>query len=475
MDQDTRQTDQPSTVPSCPLRNVFGIGAIPQRVILPTMKALVVLALIGAGCGSPGGTCKPCVTSQDCAGAVCAQLAGDSYCVSTCPGGNECSADTSCVPVTDVGGQQLSACVPRSDVCGGPSVVDAGTSTGICGTLVGATTPASCQSCRGKPSCQANGCYGGWLCNTATSQCQSPPSACVNGATDGGVFDPGPPVTGQVGPTGGTISRLYFGVVGDTRPPNVDDTAGYPTAIINAIFADLQALPVAVPFVITTGDYMFASTRGQEAGPQLDLYLAARAQYAGTVFPAMGNHECTGATASNCGPASADGVTSNYATYLAKMLAPIAQTLPYYAVNLSASDGSWTAKLVFVAANAWSADQAAWLDTTLAQATTYTIVVRHESRSANTAPGVTPSEQIMARYPYTLSIVGHTHTYEHFSGREVIIGNGGAPISSGKNYGFGVVSQRTDGALQVDMLDYATGSTDTRFRFAVKADGTPAP
>ena len=81
----------------------------------------------------------------------------------------------------------------------------------------------------------------------------------------------------------------------------------------------------------------------------------------------------------------------------------------------------------------------------------------------------------MAQHPYTLAIVGHTHTYEHFSGREVIIGNGGAPLTGSKNYGFGVFGQRADGAIQVDMLDYSTGLADTRFRFAVKPDGSPAP
>jgi len=77
---------------------------------------------------------------------------------------------------------------------------------------------------------------------------------------------------------------------------------------------------------------------------------------------------------------------------------------------------------------------------------------------------------------YTLSFVGHTHTYEHFNGsREVVVGNGGAPVTGNKNYGFAIAQQRSDNAIQVDMLDYATRATDTSFRFAVKPDGTPAP
>jgi hypothetical protein len=221
---------------------------------------------------------------------------------------------------------------------------------------------------------------------------------------------------------------------------------------------------------------MFASSFGPQSGPQLDLYLGARGKYAGTLFTAMGNHECTGATASNCGPGSANGVTNNYGAFLQKLLAPIGKTEPYYSVRVDAEDASWTSKLIFVAANAWSTTQAAWLDGELAKPTTYTFLVRHESHSVTQAPGVAPAEQIMAKYPYTLSFVGHTHTYEHFTrSREVVIGNGGAPATGSKNYGFAVAQQRADGAIQVDVLDYATLTADTSFRFAVKADGSPAP
>jgi hypothetical protein len=159
---------------------------------------------------------------------------------------------------------------------------------------------------------------------------------------------------------------------------------------------------------------------------------------------------------------------------MSKLLGPIQKTDPYYSVEVDDTNSMWTAKFVFVAANAWSAAQATWLQTTLATPTTYTFIVRHEPYSANNAPGVTPSEQIMKQHPYTLSIVGHTHSYEH-SGRQVLIGNGGAPLSGYKNYGFGLLQQRVDGAIQVDVVDYQTGLADGTFRFAVKPDGSPAP
>jgi hypothetical protein len=448
------------------------------------------LALLAGACGqkssaTPGddagvadaaaGACPPCVTDQDCNGGVCAQLGSDSYCAATCPNGNECTADRACTPVSTVSGQQASACVPRGGVCGEAGGGDAGAAPSPCGTLIGPDQNAQCTSCGARSNCQANGCYGGWWCNSATNKCQAPPADCASGAGTGTPYDGGTPVTATVGGDGGTSSRLLFGIVGDTRPASIDDTAGYPTPIITKIFSTIDALPAKPPFLVSTGDYMFASTYKSEAGPQLDLYLGARAKYSGTTFAAMGNHECTGATASNCGPGSTDGTTSNYAAFLSKMLGPIGKTDPYYAIRVDAPDASWTCKIVFVAGNAWSDAQASWLDGQLATATTYTFVVRHEPSAANTAPGVTPSDQIIGAHPYTLMIVGHTHTYERSAGKQIIVGNGGAPLSGSKNYGFGMVSQRADGALDVDMIDYSTALADSLFHFALKADGSSAP
>jgi hypothetical protein len=273
---------------------------------------------------------------------------------------------------------------------------------------------------------------------------------------------------------------LVFACVGDTRPPDEDDTAAYPSSVITQIFASIEASQPRPAFVVATGDYMFASNRPEgQAGPQLDLYLEARAAYRGPFFPALGNHECTGATSSNCGDEGVDGVTADYAAFLEKLLAPSfappGPSEPYYEVRIVAPGEAWSAKLVFVAANAWSSQEAAWLDETLAEPTTYTFVVRHEPADASTAPGVVPSEAILARHPYTLVLVGHSHTYRHSADRprEVLVGNGGAPLD-GKDYGFAVVAQRPDGAITVDMINWRTGEADTEFHFAVQPDGGAA-
>ena len=457
-----------------------------QTVLALTAAAALALAA-WAGCGSsdsvPAGpapdgdagsaACPACVTDQDCNGGVCAQVGGDSYCAPACPSGSGCAADRACVPVSTITGAQASVCLPRGDVCGVAPATDAGTTTDVCGSLLGPSKKAACASCGTNP-CQPNGCYGGWWCNSSTNRCQAPPGNC-DPAEGGAPFDGGGPVTGTVGANGGTISRLLFAIVGDTRPASPNDTPAYPTAIITKIYSSIQALGARPPLVVSTGDYNFASTSSPESDAQLALYMGARAKYSGAFFPAMGNHECTGATASNCGPGSANGTTGNYSAFLSRMLGPIAKSEPYYVINVNAADAKWTAKFVFIAANAWSTAQGTWLDSAMAVPTTYTFVVRHEPLDTTQAPGVSPSEAIMAKYPYTLSLVGHTHSYYHYSGREVLVGNGGAPLSGSKDYGFAIVSQRPDLALTVDMLNWQTGLADSRFHFSVKPDGSPTP
>jgi hypothetical protein len=274
--------------------------------------------------------------------------------------------------------------------------------------------------------------------------------------------------------TGGILRRLLFAAVGDTRPPSWDDVAGYPTAQITKIYQDIAALDPPPAFVVGTGDYQFSSTGSRStASLQLALYARARAAFPGPFFPAMGNHECTGATSSNC-VSGGTPTTPNLETFTSTLLAPIKQGRPYYVIHIAAADASWTAKLVFVAANAWDDAQQAWLATTLAFPTTYTFVVRHEPHDASSAPpGVAASEALLAQYPYTLCIVGHSHTYGHEADapREVIFGNGGAPLAS-KNYGFGLFARRSDGAIAVDAIDWQTSKADPSFHFVVTADGT---
>ena len=196
-----------------------------------------------------------------------------------------------------------------------------------------------------------------------------------------------------------TLGNTFrFAIVGDTRPPNPDDVAGYPTAIITTIWDDVEQVSPKPDFAIATGDYQFSSIGSSSTvNQQLDLYLGARAHYSNPVLAVMGNHECTGFTSSNCGGGNRDGLTPLYTAFMNRMVMPLGFTRPYYEVKLTAQDATWTAKIVMVAANAWDATQERWLEQVLAEPTTYTFVVRHESINANTAPGVLPSEVIIRK------------------------------------------------------------------------------
>ncbi len=386
---------------------------------------------------SPG-KCIQCTVTADCSGGVCAQFQAGVFCAPSCSSGPEtCPSGTSCSSESDYAGNPVSVCVPDNHACGG--------STG--GTGKGSGTGESTATGSGRGSSKRAGSGSG------SSRATIPAT-----------------VSGNVGASGGSVSSLLFAIVGDTRPANEDDTAGYPTTIIDTIVSDVVQRSPPPLFVVSTGDYQFASTTGAESAQQLELYLAARKQFPGPWFPALGNHECTGATASNCGPGHADGITPNYANFMSTMLGPINQTNPYYVIKINAIDLSWTSKFVFVAANAWDSWQGSWLETTLAEATTYTFVIRHEPVDAKIAPGTTPSESIITQYPLTLEICGHAHQYWHSDNR-VVIGNGGAPLTGPGDFGYGIVAQRSDGAIVVDEHDYLTNRADGHFHFVVTPTG----
>ena len=270
------------------------------------------------------------------------------------------------------------------------------------------------------------------------------------GAGGGGGTGGGGGSGGGGGGGSGGGGLLKFAVFGDCRPPNLDDTAGYPSAVISGIFKLAQAK--GAQFVIGTGDYMFASTSSAVTA-QVALFNQAQANYtSGPVYLTMGNHECTGATASNC-PNLTE--TPNIQAFM-KMV-PSGVTKPYYRIDLDTPKGK--AKFVFIAANAWDSTQQSWLSTQLADATTYTFVMRHESTSSPGVPtGVTASESIVMAHPFTVEMLGHTHEYRHEDTKHVISGNAGAPLSTG-TYGLLLVEQQSNDNITVTEIDESTDNT----------------
>ncbi|MDB4988394.1 MAG: endonuclease/exonuclease/phosphatase [Myxococcaceae bacterium] len=333
-------------------------------------------------------------------------------------------------------------------------------------------------------------------------------NACGRG-TDAGARDAGGSVDAGTPDAGGSgitlpaptlapvhMANLSFGIFGDTRPPS-SQTSGYSSAlktIIGSIFTGLQSQGVA--FSVSAGDYAFAPSGAGAGLPQYNDFMAARGNYGGKFLPAQGNHECITNTTGNCPVGSYSGLMQDYVNTIVSPSTQ--QTMPYYSALYLANDGSWSAKVVLVAANAWDSAQNSWLQATLAVKTTYTFVVRHEPSNDTRGPGVTPSESLYqsnyAAGNLTLSITGHTHLVQLPNGTqpygdafgatqpyEIIVGNGGAPLDAGNYYGYAVATRRvSDGAVVIQMYKSAnSGGTpivpntaDTLYRFAVNPDGS---
>jgi hypothetical protein len=327
-----------------------------------------------------------------------------------------------------------------------------------------------------------------------------------SGTHDSGTADAGSPDSGQGVPTlpAPTLSpipmnALEFGAFGDVRPANPNDTASYPDTILSAIFAGMQSQGVTL--AVDAGDHCFQSSisSGSYCHTQfVSHFMADRtANYSGTLLPTMGNHEGCGedaATSGNCTSWSSGLVHD----YLVDIVQPSTgqSAFPYYSVVVY---GAWgTAKFIHVAANAWTSAQSSWLTSTLNVPTTYTFVLRHEPSNDTRAPGVTPSEALLASHygagTLTLSITGHTHLIQLPGGTlpygdsfgatqayETILGNAGAPLDAGPYYGYAVLTRRaSDGAIVTQAYEAVSSDgvtslhdvADTSFRFAVNANGS---
>jgi hypothetical protein len=386
----------------------------------------VIAAVLSLAACSDKQTCKACSTSKDCAtGAACVQYAGSDYCGHVCTQASDCASGETCFGTSSLDGLPYAVCMPANGACSG----------------------SGCSRCGA-----------GLSCDLIAGSCVAPvEDAGEDGGNDAGMMSG---YDGGIGPDGGSVSRLYFVVVGDTRPRMEDDTAHYPTAVIEQIYKDIAAMNPQPQFVITTGDYQFAATYNSESLPQLSMYMHARAQYGGPVFPVMGNHECTGATAGNCDPTLP---TPNLIQFSRNLMAPIGKTDLYYSIDINDTAGQWTSKFLFTACNAWTQAQQDWLTAQLARPTTFTFIVRHMALGSN-GPCNAPMDPIVAGASYTAMLAGHSHLVSYDSSQKQLIeGVGGAPLSSSYNYGYATVQQEDDGTFTIKQIDYETLAVERTF------------
>jgi hypothetical protein len=382
------------------------------------MRACLVLWLVlTAGCGS-GATTE----------ALCAYCLDDSQC-----GGNPC--------FQDVSGQRF---------CGAPC--DSCPTGFSCQTLMGTTGLA--RTCF--PDSEA--------CPTDRPPGVDPPStydaASAPPAGDMG----GIPVGGAIGPTGGTVDRLFFGFTGDTRPDQCGGT--YPQTIINSIFSGMKSK--GVEFALDQGDHMFncgySNAAFTTAADQMQNYIDAATLLGKTVFMTMGNHECSGSASTLCSSTGSLGSNPNYTAFMNAMK-PIS-TKPYYRFDVTTSSG--LAVFLVVADDAWDSTQQSWLTQQLTDADAhakYTFVSKHHPDGNTDHPEFQQIYDLVTAHKYTLFLTGHSHLFkrQYNDPRAMVIGCGGAPLAGGNFFGYGTALQGTDDRIYVTIYDQSTGNAVDQF------------
>ena len=278
---------------------------------------------------------------------------------------------------------------------------------------------------------------------------------------------PGGPSPASTSPSSATRARRTRTTPRPTRPQ-----------IIDAIFTDVAALSPMPSFVVSTGDYQFASTTGSRAGAAARPLRRGRgAKYPGALFPAMGNHECTGADRLELRYRQRG--RHHHELHDVPVEAPRAHR-PDLAVLRHQHQRlrRLVDREVRLHRRERLGRRARRRGSTRRSAsprpTRSSFATRRPTRPRRR--GSPRREAIIAKHPYTLEHRRATRTRTGTSRpKEVLFGNGGAPLSGSGNYGYGIFSQQSDGTIAVDAIDYATGLADGTFHFAVKADGTAAP
>ena len=280
-----------------------------------------------------------------------------------------------------------------------------------------------------------------------------------------------PPPFGTVGAQGGTVSRLLFGVTGDTRPANGDDVSGYPTSVITNIFGAMQT--AGAQFAVATGDHQYVISSGYSGSQQqLQLYQQAMQALQGKpIFPVMGNHECSESAFCAVGGYS----PGRFQAYMDILVTPYGYSQPYYSFDVKTDNGASIARFILAADTAWDSNQSAWLDQTLSAAQSeakYIFLFRHYpigtlTSDANVGPSLQEEESIINKYHYTLLITGHNHEYSRDPNvpNVIVMGLGGAPFATAGGdrpptrfesfWGYLIVEQQGDGTIQVTLYDQA--------------------
>ena len=238
-----------------------------------------------------------------------------------------------------------------------------------------------------------------------------------------------------------TVPTLHFAVLGDCRPAGyVNDPsqvpAKYPTAIVTQIFQRIVARDP--DFALFSGDvlYTFNPPDGGSGAAQIDQFLSARDLLDRPFAPALGNHE--------------DDDTVNIPVWSQKF-----RVLQYYSFTVHTNAGD----VQFIVADDtyWNSTQLNQIKTWLSSSAPYHIVLKHHPTDSSEITETT-WQQIVAQYPPTLVLTGHSHTYDHPHPNELVLGTAGAPLANAApGYGYAMVDQIAGGGFQVSA--YVTDSS----------------
>jgi len=392
-----------------------------RAFVIIVAAASATVGLSACGDGKAGNLlCAYCNDDSQCGGNPCFQdVSGQRFCGAPC---DSCPSGFSCQPLGGTDGTVEMTCFPDNESCLG--------------------TAGPNQS--GHPDMSVD---------------DTPPADLA------GVPNPvgGIPVGGPVGPTGGTVDRLFFGFTGDTRPD--DCGTAYPTAIIDNIFTQMKN--AGVQFAVDQGDHMFnCGNDFSGARDQMNAYVNAAGLLGKTVFMTMGNHECTGSSSMLCST-NPYNTNPNYTAFM-DALKPVSPT-PYYRFDITT--GSGLAVFLIIADDAWNATQQSWLTTQLADADAhakYTFVSKHHPDGNTDHAEFQQIYDLVRAHKYTLFLTGHSHLYKRQSGdpRAVVMGIGGAPLAGSSFNGYGTVVQGTDDRIYVTVYDQATGNVRDKFDVA---------
>lgn len=394
-------------------------------------RSILLALVLLAGCGEAparNALCAYCSSDAQCAGNPCFQdVSGNRFCGSPC---DSCPAGFSCETVMGTTGPART-CFPNTEACPAePNGPDAG------------------------------------IPNPSTDGGMNPmPKGDLAGQI-GGI-----PVGGQVGPTGGTVDRLFFGFTGDTRPADCNfPQTPYPQSVINNIF--MQMHQMGVQFALDQGDHMFNCGTSSNyytqdlatAREQMQDYITAADLLGKTVFMTMGNHECSGESSALCTLGSY-GNNANYTAFL-DALKPVASK-PYYRFDVMTKSG--LAVFLVVADDVWDSAEQSWLTQQLTDADArakYTFVAKHHPDGNTDHPEFQTIYNLVRAHKYTLFLTGHTHEYKHQYNdpRALVMGVGGAPLAGNATYfGYGTVLQGADDRIYVSVFDQSTGNAVDSF------------